>query len=144
MRELTPDNKGVAVLNRILEAENAKYTEKLQDIPPHEWPSNAPRFGLVRVLRSRDWLVQVFLAHRPALVRLSINRTRLASAGKWRDGITWEELQAIKNEAGYADVDAVEIFPRAADVVNVSNMRHLWVLAGDCPFAWRMQETANV
>jgi hypothetical protein len=33
--------------------------------------------------------------------------------------------------------DAVEVYPPAGDVVNVANMRHLWVLRDRLPFAWR-------
>jgi len=35
------------------------------------------------------------------------------------------------------DADAIEIFPADMDVVNVANMRHLWVMAEPVEFAWR-------
>ena len=69
-------------------------------------------------------------------MRLSINRTTL-DGDRWQEGLEWETLQALKNELGYAAHDAVEVFPAAADVVNVANMRHLWVLSEPLPFAWR-------
>ena len=31
----------------------------------------------------------------------------------------------------------MEVYPRTADLVNVANMRHLWVLPELLPFAWR-------
>lgn len=37
-------------------------------------------------------------------------------------------LAQVYEEAGYGDRDAFEAYPRQADVVNVANMRHLWVL----------------
>lgn len=83
-------------------------------------------------------MVQEFHAKAPAIVRLSINRAAINSSGGWQQDITWEELQRLKREAGYGDHDAVEIFPADADVVNVANMRHLWIVAGgSMPFVWR-------
>lgn len=119
---------------RQLERENRKFPPTLQEVPRHEWPNpNAPQ---VRVLRSRDFLVQVFSEPLPALVRLSVCRTRHNGA-RWDDGITWDDLQRVKREAGYSDKDAVEVFPADCDVVNVANMRHLFVLAEPLSFAWR-------
>ncbi len=80
--------------------------------------------------------MQEFEAPRPALVRLSINRTTIIG-DRWADNITWDELQRIKNECGYTLHDAVEVFPAEKDVVNVANMRHLWVMKDPLPFAWR-------
>jgi hypothetical protein len=45
----------------------------------------------------------------------------------------------IKNAVGYQDRDAVEVYPSQTDVVNVSNMRHLWILPEKLDFAWRRQ-----
>ena len=42
--------------------------------------------------------------------------------------ITWDELQAIKNAVWGVDARAIEVYPRAADVVNSRTMRHLWRL----------------
>lgn len=52
------------------------------------------------------------------------------------DGITWDELQALKRQCGFGDRFAVEVYPADLDVVNVGNLRHLWVLQGALPFAW--------
>lgn len=120
-------------VRRLMGKESAKWPKTLQDIPRADWPKDGPQ---LRVLRSRHYLVQEFKAPAPALVRLSINRT-LATAAGWEAGIPWEDLQRLKCEAGYPDHDAVEIFPAQKDVVNVANMRHLWVLPDEIPFAWR-------
>lgn len=95
-----------------------------------------PPPGVVTVWRSRDYLVQVFDAPDPALVRLSVNRTQLSGKG-WAQDIPWEDLQRLKSEAGYGRFDAVEVYPCATDVVNVANMRHLWILEEPLSFAWR-------
>lgn len=119
---------------RQLERDNAKQPATLREVPRDEWPilTRVP----LRVWRSRDFLVQVFVASRPAMVRLSICRTAM-ERDRWKDGITWDELQRLKRECGYGDVDAIEVFPADADVVNVANMRHLWVMAEPIEFAWR-------
>jgi hypothetical protein len=119
---------------RQLARDNAKLPAALQEVPRYQWPNpDAPQ---LRVLRSRDFLVQEFGAPEPAIVRLSVNRTAL-SGDRWTDGISWEELQRLKAECGYASRDAVEVFPAERDVVNVANMRHLWVLRQPLEFAWR-------
>lgn len=120
---------------RMLKTENAKQPTALREVPREAWPSSIGR-QLLRVLRSRDFLVQEFAANAPALVRLSICRTAL-HGDRWQDGITWDELQTLKRECGYGDADAIEVFPSDADVINVANMRHLWVMAEPIVFAWR-------
>lgn len=122
-----------------MRAENAKWPEVLAHWPRSEWPEHikgAP--GVIAVYRSRGFLVQIFDAPEPAISRMSVLRTSIKTNGDWQENITWEELQRLKREAGYGDWDAVEIYPPDADVVNVANLRHLWLLpAGQLPFAWR-------
>ena len=119
---------------RQLVRDNNKQPEVLREILRDQWPTqNGPQ---LRVLRSRDFLVQEFPAVAPAVVRLSVCRTSL-DGGRWKDGISWDELQKLKRECGYGNADAIEIFPRDSDVVNVANMRHLWVMAQQVPCAWR-------
>ena len=124
---------------RQLERDNAKRPDRLQEIPRAQWPANAPP-TIMRVFRSRDYLVQEYREPNPLVIsRLSICRTSI-SGNRWKDGITWDELQRIKNECGYGNTDAIEIYPADNDVVNVANMRHLWVLDAPIPFAWRKQK----
>lgn len=120
---------------RQLERDNAKQPATLREVPRDEWPSltRAP----LRVWRSRDFLVQEFAADSPAMVRLSICRTAMLG-DRWQDNITWDDLQRLKRECGYGDVDAIEVFPADVDVVNVANMRHLWIMASPIEFAWRV------
>ena len=47
------------------------------------------------------------------------------------------KLQEIKNTIGYKDKFAVEVYPAENDIVNVANMRHLWVLPKPLGFEWR-------
>ena len=48
-----------------------------------------------------------------------------------RSGISWDELQRLKDEHLGPDVLAVEIYPPARRVVNELNMRHLWEVPQD-------------
>lgn len=118
-----------------LDRQNAKLPTQLQEIPRDQWPNEGPP-SLLSVWRSKEYLVQVFNAPAPALVRLSVNRTAMCRTG-WKDGISWEELQRLKLECGYGDQDAVEVFPKQCDVVNLTNMRHLWIMVDPLEFAWR-------
>lgn len=124
---------------RHLREENARWPEQLAVVAPAVWPPSMP-FGVERVLRSRTFLVQVYQPHLASgAIRLSVCRTTLAADGsRWEDGITWDELQRLKGEAGFADREAVEVFPPDTSIVNVAHMRHLWVLpAGErMSFSW--------
>jgi hypothetical protein len=114
--------------------DGAKQPVVLQLVPREQWPSQPPT--LLRVWRNRSFLVQEYAA--PAgQVRLSVNRASLTAGGDWAAEITWDELQQLKAECGYADRWAVEVFPPAESVVNVANMRHLWLLADAPEFAWK-------
>jgi hypothetical protein len=54
------------------------------------------------------------------------------------DGITWDELQGIKNDCGFSDCDAVEFYPSESDVINTGNLRHLYVFFEKLPLIRRL------
>lgn len=128
---------------RQLARDNAKLPTRLLEVPREDWPDVHQDDQLLALFCSRDFLVQIFSAITPAMFRISVNRTRL-DGERWADGITWDELQAIKTELGFGDVDAVELYPPTRDVVNVANIRHLWVLSAPMPFAWRRPAHADL
>lgn len=118
---------------------NAVLDPVLREIPREQWPhslvSGAER---VAVWRSAQFLVQFF--EERGCLRMSVNRAELNRAGdRWKDGITWDELMEIKRGCGFGDKEAVELYPRDADVVNVANIRHLWFLPEPVAFAWRKE-----
>lgn len=120
-----------------LARENAKQTVALSPVPAELWP---PRgigdVNVIAVWRSRAFLVQV-VEEGNGIIRLSVNRTSMNTwTGRWDDAITWDELQRLKRECGYGDQDAVEVYPADRDVVNVANIRHLWVMPSALPFKW--------
>lgn len=121
---------------RAIARENAKQPPVLTPVDGWKEHGGVPE-RLLEVWRSRDFLVQVF-AEREGIVRASVNRTSVNSGnGRWLDGITWDELQRIKREIGRGQLDAVEVFPADRDIVNVANMRHLFIMDERLPYAWR-------
>lgn len=121
--------------------------ERMTEIAREDWPQSAVDAmrgsGILpeRVWRSRDFFVTYF-ALAGKLPRLTVNRVQLGEDGRWRDGITWNDLQRIKSECGFGAVDAVEVYPANKDVVDKANMRHLWLV--DAPFAWRREAGGDV
>ena len=116
--------------------ENASYPEHLIPVDKSRWIAKSwDDSSRVEVWRSRHFLVQIF-AERDGAQRLTVSRTQLTRNGDWQEGISWDDLQRLKFECGRGDKWAVEIFPRQFDLVNVANMRHLWVLNEAPAYAW--------
>ena len=91
------------------------------------------------VWESRKYLVQLFdeqCFQRIDTRRMTVSRVTLGDDGHWEENLQWEELQDIKREIGFGDWYGVEIFPRDRDVVNVANMRHIWLLAVPLSIGW--------
>lgn len=125
-------------LRRQLNRDNASLPKTLVEIPPHEWPSlEGMKKPPIKVWRSSGFLVQIY-AEQEGILRMSVCRTAINTDGtRWQEGITWDDLQRLKRECGFGAHDAVEIYPRDVDIVNVANMRHLWLLSEPLPFGWR-------
>jgi hypothetical protein len=99
-----------------------------------------------RVWVSRDFLAQLYNLEGEG-ARLSVCRTQLKDDGRWGDGITWDQLQEVKAQCGFGDFWAVEVYPATAAVVDVANMRHLWLVSPlDLPpgIGWRRPEVASL
>lgn len=111
-------------------------SDKLKSIPKDRWPVGHESSNRIAVWLSDFHLVQVF-SEPEGVVRLTIGSTKRKPDGNWKDGFTWDALQFIKSQVGYGAFDAMEIYPRDADVVNVANLRHLWVAPKPIAIAWR-------
>ncbi len=113
-----------------LRAESRRWPKFLVEIPRDDWPEMsrlAPKNRPVRVWRSRRFLVQQFeIGDEPT--RLTVSVADLEAGGRWKSGISWDALQEIKSQCGFGDQEAVEVFPRDQDLVDVQNMRHVWIL----------------
>lgn len=111
------------------------YGRKMELVSESEWPFFPAWETLpIKVWQSKDYLAVLYEQRADGMRRLTVNSTRRTANRKrksdtdWRDGITWDELQRIKNETLGPDVWCVEVYPAQDDVVDVSNMRHLWPL----------------
>lgn len=91
----------------------------------------------IQAWRSSQFIAALYVEPGKPAKRLSICRARLNDAGRFEDEISWDALQQVKHECGFGDSDAIEIYPRDGDVVNVSNMRHLWILDEPSLLTWR-------
>lgn len=120
---------------RILAKINYTFPPALIRLPDSEWKGKAPA-SVLEVWRSADYLVQVYDEIRKGVERISVCRTN-HTGESWSDGITWDDLQRLKAECGRGDRWAVEIYPADGEVVNVANMRHLWLLDAPPVYVWR-------
>jgi hypothetical protein len=126
-----------------LQQAQRKLSEDLQEVSSEE-VAKVESLGKkpMVVWKSRKFLVQliqdVIFAGTPEeqeYMRLTVNRTELLNDGNWKDGITFDELMDIKSQCGFGEQWAVEVFPPDEELVNVGNMRHLWLVTRPV-FAW--------
>lgn len=117
-------------------AEVRKLPKQLVPVPEEDWPKGQTSRERLACWRSRDYLVQVF-AEPDDMMRISICRPTVGGDGRWSDGLTWDELQRIKREIRLGDYWAVEIYPADDHIVNVANMRHLWIGQEPPKYGWR-------
>lgn len=91
-----------------------------------------------RAIRNRNILIQIYSTEFDNIIRMSVNRTYCNADGDWLDGISWDHLMTFKRVAGYGDYDAVEVYPKDDDVVNVANIRHLFIfLKEEIAYKWK-------
>ncbi len=133
-----PDFQPSAAQLRQLKRDNLAWPVTLKPVPRDQWP--VPPFieqsERLHVWRSRTFLVQLF-RETSGYQRLSVNRTEWDErTARWREGIGWDDLQRLKAEAGFSGHWAVEVFPARAAVVNVANMRHLFLLPEAPAYGW--------
>lgn len=127
-------------VNREMARENAKFGREMVEIPREQWPKASAENGgdrTIGVWRNARFFVQISCEPNGA-TRLSVNRTQIDETYNFVAGITWDELFIIKNEIGYADKDCIEIYPAESALVNVANIRHLFVLDEPHPFNWKV------
>lgn len=125
--------------------EAKKRAIKLTEIRRDLWPMNQTK--QTHVWHSRRFLVQMFDETPFQGIdtrRISVSRVTLLESGRWEEGISWEELMTVKREIGFGDWYGLEIFPRDADIVNVANMRHLWLLAVPLNLGWFRSQSENI
>ncbi len=130
------DRRDLVTKRKAMHAESLRWGAELREIPRERWPAYTAHLQCppVRALRSRAFLVMEY-AESNGGVRLTISRSQLADDGDFRQDIWWEDIQRLKRECGYGDRCAVEIFPPDEFIVNVANMRHIWLCESPA-FMW--------
>jgi hypothetical protein len=118
-----------------MESCSEKLSSKFAPVPQELWPTlkNAP----LAIWENRFFLVQFYDAG-GGYHRISVTKRQLGYGRTFDDGITWDELMSIKECVGLGQRFAVEVYPEDINVVNVANMRHLWVFPSGqrLNFAW--------
>ncbi len=118
--------KELKIIAKEIERANKNYGAEFVEIEFREELNKS----LLSAHKNRDYLVQVY--KQGDWTRLSICRTGFdPETNRWFDGISWDTLMKIKSAVGYGDRDAVEIYPKDDNVVNVANIRHLFILPFD-------------
>ena len=99
-----------------------------EDDPTIPFSSHAS--DMRQVWRSKKFTVIVWDV--PAGTKLSIQRNEWnPTTRRYNDGITWDEIMEIKRAIGYGDEQGIEFFPRDSEIINIANVRHLWILPDD-------------
>jgi len=115
--------------------DNAYRPPILEMVTKDRWPAENYDPKRIEVWISNKYLVQVFTEDNFVL-RVSVCRTSVRQNGRWSDGLSWDDLQDIKRQIGREDSYAIEVYPRDRDIVNVANMRHLWILPEPLNVGW--------
>ncbi len=96
-------------MSKEMRRENDKWPLRLREIKREDWPRRLlllpPSRQPVRAFRSREFFAQIYRDR--GGFRISISRTMIKGGGDWQDGITWDDLQRLKREAGYGPSWAV-------------------------------------
>ena len=122
---------------------NSQYSTEFVEIPNDLWHVMPYVSGeRLKVFRNVSFLVQLFREN--GMLRITVNRTQIDSNGDWKEGISWDQLQNIKRAIGFGDQLAVEIYPRDEDIVDVANMRHLWLIHNDTQLGWKKENKKPV
>ncbi len=132
-----PTNPTAAQIKQ-LHRDNLQWPDALKPVPHEDWPLFPFGVGLSRAIavwRSRKFMVIVW--DQDGTHRLSVKRTDYdLTTRRPRADISWDDLMRLKSEAGYGHATAVELYPPEQCVVNVANMRHLFIT--DAPgFMWK-------
>lgn len=133
---------------RSIQQENLKWPLKLVQVSPDLWKpqdttvrlktGNADPSPMIDVWRSRSLVVQVYDIGN-GLLRLSMHRTEWDNhLGRFKDGLSWDRLQTVKDDLGYGDRVGLEVYPPNDLMVNIANIRHMVLLpAGEIPsYVW--------
>ena len=126
-------HKEIKAIKKAIAENNRRYTDNFVELPREEIGKPFPP---ERVWRNKRYLVSLYIDSINGHLRLSIQRTTINDDGTYEDGISWDKLQEIKSQVGFGDWWGLEVFPVDWHLVNVSNIRHIWLFRERPPFAW--------
>ncbi|MGA3209451.1 MAG: hypothetical protein ABSE05_16705 [Syntrophales bacterium] len=113
------------LMRRKLQKENDKRFLTLTPVSKENWPYNDD-INRIAVFLSLYYLAQIF-DEKNGVIRISCNRTTMDQNGQWEENLSWDELMEVKRQCGYGESYAVEVLPGDSEIVNVANMRHIWI-----------------
>lgn len=123
-------------MRRAFERECLQYDSRYVEISTVGAEAIQGKAKLLRAFRNRYFLAQIYREPNGTL-RLTVQRCAIDKKGTWIDGITWDELMTVKAMIGLGNHWAVEVYPPTDEIVNVANMRHLFLLPEAPAYAWR-------
>jgi hypothetical protein len=132
------DKQGFNEARRGLYKKNREFGDEFQVVAEYteeERTNGAPWMAW----RNRQFFAAFYIEHERN-TRISVNRTELMPCGNWKGDITWDELMEVKRGIGFGGSWMVECYPPDSEVVNVCNMRHLW-LTHEPAFGWVKGQT---
>lgn len=107
----------------------ATYPDELTIVPENDpnMPYTSHPQDLDSVWRNKKYTVMVWNV--PAGKKITISRNEWDShTCRYKDGITWDEIMEIKRGVGFGNQNAVEFYPPDNEVINIANVRHIWIL----------------
>jgi hypothetical protein len=116
--------------------EDAEYMERFQEQFPEHLvlvthlfdPIDLKNLRSTEMWASRKFHVLILENKTNGAEQLNIYRAEVDTKSKrWRDGISWEEMQELKKQCGRGDKIAFEPFPKDSEVINTNNIRHLFI-----------------
>lgn len=124
------------IIAREMEKESRRFGDEMVALDLEAVrPMYRGKAQVTQVFRNRRFLATVY--NENGQMRLSVCRTVVdVETGRFAGGISWDDLQAVKSACGFGKAWAVEVFPPDKHVVDVANMRHLWILSAAPVFAW--------
>jgi hypothetical protein len=136
-----PNGRALRELRKALQIANRGWPEQMREVVLDDWPDDVKAVAWdkrpLRAWRSRRFVAMLFEEGGNRPTRLTVHRTWLDDRGRFEGGITWDELMAVKRECGFGSLDALEFYPADDVVVDVQNMRHLWLVSTPHQWVWR-------
>ncbi len=114
----------------------ASYPDTLEIVTENDpnLPYSSHPQDIEHIYRSKKytvilWKIGVGFAGYNLGQRFSISRNEWNSKDRrYKDGLTWDEIMDIKREMGFGERTAIEYYPADSEVVNLANMRHVFLI----------------